>query len=103
MNTDTPPTAWDDRFSPALPFHASHDRIPITVCVDCTIERENGEAPLNPDCEPWSLIEDGQTVTADHGETDDGVEYGYDEFSTSPCDACGTRLAGTRYRYALWL
>lgn len=68
---------------------------------------------------PWANYKDTQfTVTSDYcadhyfrndsgtcandcnyGPDDDG---GYDTFSTTPCEGCGSRLAGDRYRFAAW-
>lgn len=81
------------------------------VCVDCTLTREQGEEPhdIADGCNPWELIESNQTVTAgmlreEHSCDSEEVECDceYDDFSSTPCDACGIYLAGSRHAYTVW-
>lgn len=80
----------------------------IEVCYDCTALAVNGESPINPregEPEPWALWV-WQSVemfpTPDFGHREEGVEYGMTDFSKTPCEGCGSTLAGTRYTFAVW-
>ena len=92
----------------------------LWACADCLLVRETGEVPdVTLDEVPWSALElaAGETVAAgmDWSEHDDtcpnrAAGMGVDdcdcetrEFSTLPCDTCGSRLAGTRHAYTLLL
>lgn len=81
----------------------------LWVCLECTFTRESGESLYNDItgeyAEPWSLIQDGYSVTKGiivENETHDGTDHEHSDFSTSPCDGCGSTLAGERYAYTLW-
>ena len=77
----------------------------LWFCVDCTALAVNGDAPEDPAvarrCARGlrELSKDGQSVAANwDSESGDGVE----EFSRRDCDCCGTALAGSRDRFALF-
>lgn len=82
----------------------------LWACLDCTLARENGEAPDAPDApgfEPWAL-EPSLDVTLGRVDCERGdgdwleCECCRDDFSSRECDACGNRLAGERYAYTYW-
>lgn len=58
-------------------------------CDECATTFD--EIPDNDEC-PVCLTGAPWDITRDNGE---------DEFSLRECDACGTHLAGTRYRFAI--
>jgi hypothetical protein len=70
------------------------------ACDDCVLARENGEVPEGrPASEPavWALWESDPHDVANNCGGDDGE--GDQDFSTSPCGACGSTLHGSRHRY----
>jgi hypothetical protein len=91
----------------------------IWVCVDCYGAHHGLEQHGTPDREPLSLIPEDVDVTAgllyeEHEEDclfhtlghDAPDDYECDceriEFSKSPCEGCGSRLAGEREALTLW-
>ena len=79
------------------------------VCIDCHMTHHTGESPDMPEgCEPWSKLEEGQTVTS--GLLCETPNFGYesdeflahDSFSWSDCDGCGSTLGGERFAYTVW-
>jgi len=72
----------------------------LWVCVDCMLTREQGEMPedRDQDREPWSKITN--LDVAANWDSNDEADKGHLDFSDRWCDACGTGLAGDRYRYA---
>jgi hypothetical protein len=52
---------------------------------------------------PWGIWDFENDVTPDFGYDDvDGTETGHDNFSKTPCEGCGSVLAGDRYQFAWW-
>lgn len=91
----------------------------IWVCTDCMILHCNGDiSDPPPEYDPLSLIEDNYELTAGllaEEHNDDcqvkltggwPVDYECDcernEFSTSPCDGCGSPYHGERHAMSLW-
>ena len=90
----------------------------IWVCSDCMLVHANGECGEDTDREPWGLLKPGQTVTmglpADEhskycavrktGRWPNNYECDCErnDFSTSPCEGCGSYLHGDRYAFGLW-
>lgn len=88
------------------------------VCVDCHLDHHVGDEHEPAEgCVPWSLIEPGQTMT--NGIFQKDHECGWEDmtdadeppcdgecematFSKTPCDGCGSYLAGERYAYTVW-
>lgn len=64
------------------------------VCDDCTSWAVNGDVSGNSD--DWTQPDVDLSVWTYN---DDGEDT---NFSQSPCDMCGSRLAGNRTRFALW-
>lgn len=58
----------------------------LSLCVDCTLMAANGEATESPDSEPLSLLTGLVVLTG-----------GRNDFHTTPCDGCGSTLAGSRH------
>jgi hypothetical protein len=91
------------------------DLLAAWVCDDCAFARENDEWPEMQDDDtpwPWSLFTEAEWghrvapsnvsnwVTRD--DVTDQVIEGFQDFATSACKGCGTTLAGSRWRYAVW-
>lgn len=90
----------------------------ISVCETCLHWHANREdiRESNADPEPWGELPNahvGMDYCADHFERDggpceqcegsyNGIDDGYSAFSSVPCTACGSRLAGSRFRFAVW-
>ena len=88
------------------------------VCVDCHLTHHMGEDHVVENgCEPWSLIESGQSFTPgllqedhgcgwedmeDHEEPPCDAECETDSFSWTDCDGCGSPLGGQRFAYTVW-
>lgn len=96
---DTIAEAWLDGYGAAdwLDFEEEY---PLLVCVDCALVAANGSddwaeatAPGQP--EPLALLTTGQHLVTASEEEHPGASIA---FSSAPCDACGTRLAGARMR-----
>lgn len=91
------------------------------VCVDCTMLLANGETP-----DGWGEFETAEwmqrinaktgmcevtlgMMASEHADGCDALETGNDcqceqtDFSTSPCDLCGSPLAGARNAVTFWL
>lgn len=79
----------------------------IRVCSDCYLTHhgyDEHELGHGFDREPWSLLDDADDVSSgwvddDHDDEDSTDDDG---FSWSPCDGCGSRLGGNRYRMTIW-
>jgi hypothetical protein len=69
------------------------------ACVDCVLARESNEGDVTSNA--WCLLLDA-SVSFDHTGDADTEEETRIEFSTADCEACGSVLAGTRYRYTLY-
>ena len=83
----------------------------IWGCVDCLCYCVNGDLPTDSTPERDREIRDGvdsaagyrrdyataQLVSDSNSDTGDGIN----EFSASACDVCGSRLAGSRERFAV--
>ena len=65
----------------------------VWVCFDCHLHHHTKETDPGSERVPWC-----QLATVDV--TDASEE---ESFSTGWCPACGTRLAGTRHKYAVWV
>lgn len=97
------------------------DALAFWVCDDCMLARENDEWPDHEAAGfvpgespwPWSLLtdsDDGQRVSpgsnvtnwVTHDEITDQITEGFEDFDASPCKGCGTKFAGSRWRYAEW-
>lgn len=81
----------------------------IWVCFDCMITRESESSQYDDVtgeyAQPWSKIEDGYSVTFGiivDNDAHDGANMEHIDFSTSPCDGCGSKLHGERHAYTLW-
>ncbi len=88
----------------------------ISVCLTCMFIHANGEYPGDPDDidpnepEPWALLTDNEdpAMGGEHNErcTPEDREEGCDcddlGFSWSPCEGCGSRLGGDRYRFTVF-
>lgn len=63
------------------------------VCVDCYWDHHEGRA-----------MKDQSVTWADntYGEDESGDAEGVIDFSSSPCACCGTTLAGSRHRMAIF-
>lgn len=59
----------------------------VWLCVDCT------------HLDPHRTFENDADLTMN---VEPDGEHGFTLFSKSPCDYCGSKYAGSRYRYALW-
>lgn len=68
----------------------------VFVCVDCMLYREINETPVNG-APVWSLMPFADVIAAF-----DQDETGMLDFSSTPCRACGSQLAGARFEYAVW-
>jgi hypothetical protein len=90
-------------------FVADNDLVPVATtadnestfwaCVDCVLARESNEGDITSNA--WCLLADA-SVSFDHTGDADTEEETRIEFSTADCEACGSVLAGTRYRYTLY-
>lgn len=71
------------------------------VCIDCD-HICGDDDPERIYVEEW---DENQTVCPNCQEFDSmrDREHGEDEFSRSECDCCGSSLAGSRHRYALFV
>lgn len=85
----------------------------LWVCTDCLyVEQgiDTGDDGSKPDREPWGLVDGFWTVVlpgmpwAEHVSPacqDGQCECETVTYSTSPCDGCGSPLAGSRHAYTL--
>ena len=87
------------------------EHFPIRVCEDCYLTHhgyDEHELGYTPDREPWGLLAgDDEVVDVSSGWVGDDLDdedYAGDDdgFSWSPCDGCGSRLGGNRYRMTIW-
>lgn len=73
------------------------------LCDDCLMVACNGDTSGIKSEERTREVEDGVASLGPHlsanfdADSGDGIE----EFDRSPCDACGTHLAGSRHRFAI--
>lgn len=74
----------------------SQDLGTIEVCTDCTMKRENDEAPTEGPDNTWSLWHN-QDVLFTLNDTEPVAE-----FSPNRCEGCGSPLAGSRHSYQVW-
>ena len=95
--------------APVTPAPVTRDSWALSVCTDCTLEHANGESSYdqtNGQPAPWALYEGTHVGMIAMG----GEPCEYDcpagececdqlGFCHSRCDACGTRLAGDRFRF----
>lgn len=80
----------------------------IWVCGDCLFARE-GYGVQEPDREPWSLLPNADVdlgsfhePSCQEGGSERCDAHNVLEADSSPCDACGSELEGTRYAYTLF-
>ena len=78
--------------------NAADNESTFWACVDCVLARESNEGDITSSA--WCLLPDA-SVSFDHTGDADTEEETRIEFSTADCEACGSVLAGTRYRYTL--
>jgi hypothetical protein len=64
----------------------------VEICVDCYTNHHEGNAMADTSVD-WT---DNTNANDDDGET------GITDFSSVPCACCGSHLAGSRYRMAIW-
>lgn len=64
----------------------------VYVCVDCYTNHHEGVAPA--DTSVW--------WTDNTNANDDNQESGIIGFTGSPCACCGSDVAGSRFRMAIW-
>ena len=75
----------------------------LYLCTDCTLVACNGSAGADIQPEQLARTEAGLAGLGPHlvpnfdSESGDGLR----EFSSSPCAACGSHLAGYRARFAI--
>lgn len=63
----------------------------IYICSDCYSDHHEGRA-----------MKDQSVTWTDNTNSNDDDDSGIKDFSSSRCECCGTTLAGTRYRMAIW-
>ncbi len=78
----------------------------IWVCTDCMLFHETGERQPLTIRVPFGLLREVD-IASDFGEewddtTEEYVPLGHREFDSARCPACGTQLAGERFRYAVF-
>jgi len=64
----------------------------VEICVDCYMDHHEGRAMKDASV-GWT---DNTNANDDDGET------GITDFSSRPCECCGSHLAGQRFRMATW-
>lgn len=81
----------------------------VWVCTDCYAVHHSGEMPEPGtfDYTPWSLlpgadVSDWTTDADDDPDGDESTWSGWRDFSSRPCQGCGSHLAGNRARFAVW-
>lgn len=75
--------------------------ITVWVCVDCYVTGNGYEIEgEQPATEPWHITDQGLYEIVDDGGDEDGE--GEQTFSNQPCQGCGSTLAGSRHRFALF-
>ena len=66
----------------------------VEVCVDCYFDHHEGRAMKDASVD-W-------TDNTNASEEDPDADTGIIDFSSTPCDCCGSHLAGQRFRMAIW-
>lgn len=77
----------------------------IHLCHDCMIAESNGDYSGMSDSRAAEVSSGFDRLTKRghlSANFDPDTEEGVRDLTSSPCDVCGTRLAGSRYRFALW-
>ena len=85
-----------------------NDHITVWVCDDCRDHLVS--ASVEPDTKLWRLLEPGDMlaegiVLAEHAEDcwgDEPCECDYQTCSRTPCEGCGSWLAGARYGFTVF-
>lgn len=72
----------------------------IWVCSECMIWLVNGDVSGVEDAARVEAIQAGERALGEHIVSNFSEGEGEDEFSTAPCECCGTSLHGARYRMA---
>lgn len=70
----------------------------VQVCTDCYLAHHGVLEEKPQDVVPLSLLADVETCGVETDNEDDIVT----PFSSTPCDGCGQRLAGSRYALGYW-
>ena len=76
--------------------HTHKPYVAITMCDDCMFLAANGDMPNDSTPERDAEITTGFDNIDGHVIVDCGSDADHDEFSATPCDVCGTTLAGSR-------
>jgi len=63
----------------------------VDVCEDCYFDHHEGR-PMKDSSVTWT----------DNTNANDPDDSGITTFSKQPCGCCGSTLAGSRYRMAIW-
>lgn len=63
----------------------------VEICTDCYSDHHEGRA-----------MHDTSVTWTDNTDPENYEDSGITDFSSSPCGCCGTTLAGSRYRMAIW-
>lgn len=101
----TPSGAWTETVSEKNPSSGGCMKViqdDLWLCQDCTMYAVNGDTSgIESEKREREVVEGvnslGPHLVPDFGDDGEGEE----EFSRTPCDACGTRLAGSRTRFAI--
>ena len=72
------------------------DLTELKICEDCVLYHTEGDLPPDRDRE-IEVLSGGEELGSLDPDFEDGGE-GYDEFSNNPCEACGVKDPGPRYR-----
>lgn len=67
----------------------------VDICIDCYMDHHEGRA-MKDSSVSWT------DNTWQEGDDDNGEPSGVTDFSSYPCQCCGSYLAGTRFRMATW-
>lgn len=75
----------------------------LQLCEDCVIVAVNGDVSGIESDERIAAVEAGLEALGPHlvPDFDSETGEGYDEFRTVPCDCCGSKLYGSRHRFAV--
>jgi len=72
------------------------DRTELKICEDCVLYHATGDLPPDRDRE-FEILSGEEELGRLDPDFEDGGE-GYEEFSSNPCEACGVKDPGSRYR-----
>lgn len=71
------------------------------LCVDCMFYAVNDDLPPDSNDERDMEILNGVHSLGPHLTPDFGDGEGEDDFSWKPCEACGSKLGGSRFRFTI--